>query len=70
MATRATGGRVGHTAAACPSTSIVYVLTALAAVVVVLTRLRLGGEERAPARLRSARARSTPHTVVGRRSPW
>jgi len=44
---------------------IVYVLSALAAVVVVLTRLRLGREEGGAGRLQTGRRLLTVHTVVG-----
>ncbi len=44
---------------------IVYVLTALAAVVVVLTRLRLGRDDRGAGRLRMGRGLLNTHTVAG-----
>jgi hypothetical protein len=44
---------------------IVYVLTALAAVVVVLTRVRLVGEDAAAGRFQVGRALLDAHTVVG-----
>lgn len=44
---------------------IVYVLTALAAVVVVLTRLRLGRGDRGAGRLQMGRGFVNVHTVVG-----
>ena len=47
------------------TTVIVYVLTALAAVVVVLTRLRLGGKADAAGRLSTASSVVTLHTVAG-----
>jgi hypothetical protein len=47
------------------TTVIVYVLTALAAVVVVLTRLRLGGHAAGAGRLSTARSLVSVHTVAG-----
>jgi hypothetical protein len=44
---------------------IVYVLTALAAVVVVLTRLRLGGEEGGAGRADVGRTTLNVHTTAG-----
>ena len=44
---------------------LVYVLTALAAVVVVLTRLRLSGEGSAAGRLQISQQLLFTHTVVG-----
>lgn len=44
---------------------IVYVLTALAAVVVVLTRIRLGGGKAGAGRLQISSALLNTHTVVG-----
>ena len=44
---------------------IVYVLTALAAVVVVLTRLRLGREEGGAGRLQMGRGLVNVHTAAG-----
>jgi hypothetical protein len=44
---------------------IVYVLTALAAVVIVLTRLRLGRESGGAGRLEMGRGMLHVHTVVG-----
>ena len=44
---------------------IVYVLTALAAVVIVLTRLRLGRESGGAARLETGRGMLHVHTVAG-----
>lgn len=44
---------------------IVYVLTALAAVVVVLTRLRLGRDDGGAGRLRMGRGLLNTHTVAG-----
>lgn len=44
---------------------IVYVLTALAAVVVVLTRLRLGGEDGGAGRADVGRMTLTVHTAAG-----
>jgi hypothetical protein len=47
------------------TTVIVYVLTALAAVVVVLTRLRLGGQDDGAGNLSTARSLVTVHSVAG-----
>jgi hypothetical protein len=44
---------------------IVYILTALAAVVVVLTRLRLGGDRAAAGQLQVGRGLVHVHTVAG-----
>lgn len=44
---------------------IVYVLTALAGLVVVLTRLRLGGDDQVAGRLQVSRGLLNTHTVVG-----
>jgi hypothetical protein len=44
---------------------IVYVLTALAGLVVVLTRLRLGGDDKAAGRLQISRGLLNTHTVAG-----
>lgn len=44
---------------------IVYVLTALAGVVVVLTRIRLGGDRAAAGRLQISRGLLNTHTVAG-----
>ncbi|WP_028643028.1 hypothetical protein [Nocardioides sp. URHA0020] len=44
---------------------VVYVLTALAAVVVVVTRLRLGRDRRGAGRLQMGRGLVDVHTVVG-----
>jgi hypothetical protein len=43
----------------------VYVLTALAGLVVVLTRLRLGGDTQAAGRLQISRGLLNTHTVAG-----
>lgn len=48
-----------------PTEVTVYVLTALAAVVVVLTRLRLGRDTGGAGRLQVGRALLNVHTVVG-----
>ncbi len=44
---------------------IVYTLTALAGLVVVLTRLRLGGESKSAGRLQISRALLNTHTISG-----
>ena len=44
---------------------VIYILTALAAVVVVLTRVRLGGDERGAGRLEVGNALLNVHTVAG-----
>jgi hypothetical protein len=44
---------------------IVYALTALAGLVVVLTRLRLGGGDKAAGRLQISRGLLNTHTVAG-----
>jgi len=44
---------------------VVYVLTALAGLVVVLTRLRLGGDTQAAGRLQISRGLLNTHTVAG-----
>ncbi|HYF72921.1 MAG TPA: hypothetical protein VD864_08865 [Nocardioides sp.] len=44
---------------------VVYVLTALAAVVITLTRVRLGREDGGAGRLRTSRAVLDVHTVAG-----
>jgi hypothetical protein len=44
---------------------IVYILTALAGVVVVLTRIRLGGDRAAAGRLQISRGLLNTHTVAG-----
>lgn len=44
---------------------IVYVLTVLAGVVVVLTRIRLGGDSAAAGRLQISRGLLNTHTVAG-----
>lgn len=44
---------------------IVYVLTALAGLVVVLTRVRLGGDRAAPGRLQISRGLLNTHTIAG-----
>ncbi|CAI9409455.1 hypothetical protein [Nocardioides sp. T2.26MG-1] len=44
---------------------VVYILTALAAVVIVLTRLRLGSEDGGAGRLQTSRAVLHVHTVAG-----
>ena len=44
---------------------VVYILTALGAVVIVLTRLRLGREEGGAGRLQTSRAALRVHTVAG-----
>jgi hypothetical protein len=43
----------------------VYLLTPLAGVVVILTRLRLGGAQRASGRLQISQALLNTHTIVG-----
>lgn len=48
-----------------PSTVVVYVLTALAGVVVVLTRLRLGGGPRGAGRVDVGSTWLLAHTVLG-----
>ena len=48
-----------------PNQVIVYVLTVLAAVVIVLTRVRLAGEDAAAGRFQVGRALLNGHTVVG-----
>lgn len=44
---------------------IIYILTALAGVVVVLTRVRLGGDKVGAGRLQISRALLNTHTVMG-----
>jgi hypothetical protein len=44
---------------------IVYILTALAGVVVVLTRVRLGGEKAGAGRLQISKALLNTHTIAG-----
>jgi hypothetical protein len=44
---------------------IVYILTALAGVVVVLTRIRLGGDRAAAGRLQISRGLLNTHTIAG-----
>lgn len=48
-----------------PTEVVVYILTALAAVVVVLTRLRLGRDEGGAGRLQMGRGLLNVHTVAG-----
>ena len=48
-----------------PLSWIVYVLTALAGVVVVLTRIRLGGDKASAGRLQISRTLLNTHTIVG-----
>jgi hypothetical protein len=48
-----------------PLTWIVYILTALAGVVVVLTRIRLGGDKAGAGRLQISRGLLNTHTIVG-----
>ncbi len=56
--------RVTHSPT-CPYRAIVYVLTALAAVVVVLTRLRLRRDARGAGRSEIARGPVAVHTIAG-----
>lgn len=48
-----------------PTEAIVYVLTALAAVVIVLTRLRLGRGDRGAGRLQTGQGFVNVHTIAG-----
>lgn len=48
-----------------PLTWIVYILTALAAVVVVLTRVRLGGDKAGAGRFQTSSSLLNAHTVAG-----
>ena len=58
---------IGHTLPV-PLTWIVYILTALAGVVVVLTRIRLGGDKAGAGRLQISKdACSTPTRSSGSR---
>ena len=48
-----------------PLSWIVYILTALAGVVVVLTRIRLGGDKAGAGRLQISKTLLNTHTIVG-----